>query len=65
MNLARKLELTKQAVASMIRHDDADEAVLSACVAQLQSYIEEETKAACARRDNKRAQAIAALNRSA
>lgn len=61
MNLPRKLELARLAVANITRHDDADQAEFAECTRLLQQYLTDELAAAAARREARKAAQIEAL----
>lgn len=50
MNLGRKVEIAKKAIASITRHDDESQEVMEATVDILRNYIDEELAAAAKRR---------------
>lgn len=65
MKIPRKLELAAQAINSIARHDDAEEALVLAALDQLAKHISVETAAAKARRQARRAAALAELQATA
>ncbi len=50
MKIARKVELAKQALASITRHDDAEMVVVEAAAAELSAFMAQELQEAAARR---------------
>lgn len=63
MNLVRKLELARAAIASITRHDDASEKEISGAGSILQQYLKDELVAAAARRDERERKALEALTK--
>ncbi len=61
MNLARKLELARAAIASITRHDDASDTELNACAVELRTFLDQEMKAAASRRAERDHKRVAAL----
>lgn len=65
MNIVRKLDLARQSIESIARHDDADEAVVQAALDGLVKHIAGEGAAAKERRACRRAAALAELKEGA
>lgn len=63
MKIGRKVELAKQALASITRHDDAELAVVEAAAAELSTFLATEIKAATARRETRKTAALDALKK--
>ncbi len=61
MKIGRKVELAKQALASITRHDDAEMAVVEAAVAEVSAFLSAEIKDAAARREARKAAALESL----
>lgn len=61
MKIGRKVELAKQALASITRHDDAEFALVEAAAAELAAYLADEVSAAKQRREARKAAALEML----
>lgn len=62
MKIGRKVELAKQALASITRHDDAELVVVEAAAAELSAFLAQELTDAAARREARKAAALAQLS---
>lgn len=61
MNLVRKLELARMAIASITRHDDASDAELAEAGNQVREFLRAELSEAAQRRAAREATRMAAL----
>lgn len=64
MNLSRKLEIAKTAIASITRHDDASGKELAAAIKILDDFIDSERTAAIERREARESARVELLKRS-